>query len=75
MLKKEIELEEKVNLLEKEVKVLGEDDEKVRLDLQEAVGSLRLEIKCVKMILKELVPEFREKYDCIRNSVLSEVDP
>lgn len=75
MLKKEIELEEKFNLLQKEVKVLGEDDDKLRLDLEEAVDSLRLEIECVKTILKEFVPDFQEKYSCVKNNVLREIDP
>lgn len=75
MLKKELEIEEKVNLLEKEVKLLGEDAEKERLDLEEAVDSLRLEIESVKMILKELIPDFQEKFSSIKNSVLREIDP
>jgi len=75
MLKKELEIEEKVNLLEKEVKLLGEDAEKERLDLEEAVDSLRLEIESVKMILKEFVPDFQEKFSSIKNTVLREIDP
>jgi|GEM_PF-1357503 len=75
MLKKELEIEEKVNLLEKEVKLLGEDAEKERLDLEEAVDSLRLEIESVKMVLKEIVPNFQEKFSSIKNTVLREIDP
>jgi len=75
MLKKELELEEKVNLPEKELKLLGEDDEKMRLDLEEAVDCLRLEIESVKMVLKELVPNFEEKFNCIKNTVVREIDP
>ena len=75
MLKKELELEEKVNLLEKELKLLGEDGEKMRLDLEEAVDCLRLEIESVKMVLKELVPNFQEKFSCIKDTVVREIDP
>ena len=75
MLKKELELEEKINLQEKEINLLGEAAGKVRLDLEEAVDSLRLEIEAVKMILKELVPNFQEKFNDIKNSVLREIDP
>ncbi|MBI5100053.1 MAG: hypothetical protein HZB30_12555 [Nitrospirae bacterium] len=75
MSKNEIELDEKVNLLEKEVKLLGEDAEKERLDLEEAVDSLRLEIESVKMVLKEFVPNFQKKFRSIKNTVLREVDP
>jgi len=70
MLKKELEIEEKVNLLDKEVKLLGEDAEKVRLDLEEAADSLRLEIESVKMVLKELLPNFQERFNSIKNTVL-----
>jgi len=75
MLKKELELEEKINLQEKEINLLGEAEGKVRLDLEEAVDSMRLEIEAVKMTLKELVPNFQEKFNDIKNSVLREVDP
>ena len=68
MLKKELELEERVNLL-------GEDSEKTRLDLEEAVDSLRLEIESVKMVLKDLVPDFQDKFRNIKNAVLREIDP
>ena len=75
MLKKELELEERVNLLEKEVNLLGDDSEKSRLDLEESVDSLRLEIESVKMVLKELVPDFQDKFRNIKNTVLREIDP
>ena len=75
MLKKELELEEKVNMLEKEINVLGETEEKVRLDLEESVDSLRLEIESLKMVLKELVPSFQDKFNTIKDTVLREIDP
>lgn len=75
MLKKEIELEEKIDLLGKEVKLLGEDAEKGRLDLEEAVDCLKLEMESLKMTLKELIPNFQDKFDCTRNIVLREIDP
>ena len=68
MLKKELELEEKVNLL-------GEESGKTRLDLEAAVDSLRLEIESVKMVLKDLVPDFQDKFRNIKNAVLREIDP
>ena len=68
MLKKELELEERVNLL-------GEDSDKTRLDLEEAVDSLRLETESIKMVLKDLVPDFQDKFRDIKNTVLREIDP
>ncbi len=75
MLKKELELEEKVSLLEKELKLLGEDAEKMRLDLEEAVDCLRLEIESVKLALRESLPNFEEKFSCVKETVLRDVDP
>ncbi len=75
MLKKELELEERLDLIQKEVNLLGEDAEKMRLDVEETVDSLRLEIESVKMVLKELIPNFQEKFSSIKNTVLREVDP
>lgn len=75
MLKKEIELEEKISLLEKEVKLLADDAEKTKLDLEEAADCLRLEIESLKMTLKELMPNFEEKFSCTRNNVMREIDP
>ena len=75
MLRKELELEEKINLLEKEIKVLGEDAEKMKLDLEEAVDSLRLEIEAVKMAIQDLVPDFQGKFRSSKKSVLQEIDP
>lgn len=75
MLKKELELEEKVNLLEKEVKLLAEDSEKTRLDLEEGVDSLRLEIESLKMVLKDFVPDFQNTFRKVKNTVLREIDP
>lgn len=75
MLKKELELEEKVNLLEKEVKLLAEDSEKTRLDLEEGVDSLRLEIESLKMVLKDFVPDFQDTFRKVKNTVLREIDP
>jgi hypothetical protein len=47
----------------------------MRLDLEEAVDSLRLEIESVKMVLKDLVPDFQDKFRNIKNTVLREIDP
>jgi hypothetical protein len=68
-------LEERVNLLEKEVNLSGEASEKTRLDMEETVDSLRLDIESVKMVLKDLVPDFQDKFRNIKNTVLREIDP
>ena len=74
-MKKEIELEEKVKLLEKEIVVLGEASDNAKLNMEEAVDTLRIEIESLKAILNEAVPDFQNKYQRIRNAVLREIDP
>lgn len=75
MNRKEVELEERVNLMEKEMNLLGDDVEKVKRDFEEAVDYQKLEIESIKAVLKEIVPNFHEKFRTIKNSVLQEVDP
>jgi hypothetical protein len=74
-MKKELELEEKVRLLEKEVSIIGDDIERVRLDIKEAVDMLRIEVESLKLILKESVPDFQEKFQKVKEIALEEIDP
>ncbi len=72
---KELELEEKLRLLEKEVDLLGDEAEKTKLDLEEAVDLLKIDIESLKLILKEVVPNFDEKFINTKNFVLREINP
>ncbi len=72
---KELEVEEKLRLLEKEIRILGEDADKAKLDLEEAVDSLKLEIESLKLAMKESVPDFQKKFQSARNIVLRDIDP
>jgi hypothetical protein len=72
---KELELEEKLKLIEKEVGILGDDLEKMRLDIKEAVDLLRIEVESLKIILKEFIPDFQEKFARVRDLAMREIDP
>jgi len=72
---KELELEEKVRLLQKEVNLLGEDVDRAKLNLEETKDSLIIEIEVLKAILEEAVPDFEEKYSIARDNVLREIVP
>lgn len=72
---KELELEEKLKLIEKEVGILGDDLEKVRLDIKEAVDLLRIEVESLKILLKEVIPDFQEKFARVRDLAMREIDP
>lgn len=72
---KELELEERLKLLEKEMNLLGEDVEKTGLDIKEAIDLLKLEIESLKRIMDGLVPDFQKKFSGVKNTVLREIDP
>jgi len=73
--KKELELEERVRLIEREVNLLGDDIERLKLDIEEAIDTVRLEIQAIKMTLGELLPGFEERFRVIRDRVVREIDP
>jgi hypothetical protein len=72
---KELELEEKVRLLQKEVNLLGEDVDRAKLNIEETKDSLIIEIEVLKAILEEAVPDLEEKYSIARDNVLREIVP
>lgn len=74
-MKKELELEERVRLLEKEVNLTGDDIEKLRLDLEEMIDSLKLEIQALIMTLNEFIPNFEQRFNSIKETVIREIDP
>lgn len=74
-IKKEIELEEHIRLIEKELEVLGEDLEKTKLHTEEALDALRLEIESIKRILEGSVEGFNEKFEEMRRIAMREIDP
>lgn len=74
-MKKELELEERIRLLEKEVNIVGDDIEKLRLDLEERIDSLKLEIQALITTLNELIPDFEERFNSVRETVIREIDP
>ena len=74
-IKKEIELEECIRLVEKEVEVLGEDLERIKLDTKEAIDALRLEIESIKLVLERSIDGFKEKLEEMREVATREIDP
>jgi len=72
---KELELEEKVRLLQKEVNLLGDDVDRAKLNLEETKDSVIIEIEVLKAILEEAVPDFQKKYSIARDNVLREIVP
>lgn len=74
-MKKELAFEEKIKLLEKEISYLGEEAEKARLDLEESVDLIKIEIESLKVVFKEVIPDFQKKFSDKRNYVLREINP
>ncbi len=73
--KKEIELEERIRLVEREVEILGEELERVKLDTKEAIDALRLEVESLRLALERSVEGFKERFEETREVAMREIDP
>jgi hypothetical protein len=65
----------KVELLEEELGVLGNDFSALRRDHRTDVDTFRLEIETLKMILAQIVPNFYEKYTEMKERARLEIIP
>ncbi len=74
-IKKEIELEEEIRLLKKELEVLGDDLERFRLQTEESIDDLKLEIEAIKLLLQQSMEGFRDRFAEAKERVVREIDP
>ncbi len=72
---KEAELEERFRLLQQEIVLAGEAVETLRRDHRAEIDALRLEIEVLRRCLLLLHPDFAERYDDVRASVIEQTDP
>jgi hypothetical protein len=72
---KEVAIEEKIRLMEKEMELLGESIESIKMDLNEQVAMLGIELNTLKAYLTKQHPDFKTEYLKIKKMVTSEVDP
>lgn len=72
---KEIEMEEKIHFIEKELDVLADGIENSKLSLKAEVDELKIEIESIKSYLKEASPDFKKRFPKIRDKIIQEKNP
>lgn len=72
---KEARLEEQLRLLEKEIALLGESIESVRMDLQEQMGKITIELDVLKAFLMHAHPDFKTQYPRLKEIVTTQKEP
>jgi hypothetical protein len=72
---KDIALQERIRLMEKEMDLLGDEMDNLKRDLKEQEAKLRIELGTLKAFLMQVHPDFKTKYPKIKKVVTAEVDP
>ncbi|HLB01603.1 MAG TPA: hypothetical protein VJM77_00535 [Nitrospiria bacterium] len=72
---KDIAIQERIRLMEKEMDLLGESIESMKMDLREQVARLRIDLGTLKAFLMQVHPVFKTKYPRIKKMVTAKVDP
>lgn len=72
---KEIEMEEKIHFIEKELDVLTDGIENSKLSLKAEADELKIEIESIKSYLKEASPDFKKKFPEIKKKIIQEKNP
>ena len=72
---KDIAIQERIRLMEKEMDLLGESVESMKRDLKEQVARLRIELGTLKTFLMQVHPGFKTKYPMLKKMVTAKVDP
>ncbi|OIP62737.1 MAG: hypothetical protein CO150_08300 [Nitrospirae bacterium CG_4_9_14_3_um_filter_53_35] len=72
---KEKELETRISLLERELSVLVEELDKLKLDHRGELDTLRIEIETLKSFLEKRHSDFAGIFDRIKSETLAEKNP
>jgi hypothetical protein len=72
---KDRELEEKEKLINEELDTLAQALADAKLNHRADIDNLRLDLKAIELFLRELHPEFDEKFRALRERVRLEVSP
>jgi hypothetical protein len=72
---KEVAIQERIRLMEKEMDLLGESMDRIKMDFKEQMAALRIELDTLKACLIQVVPEFKTQYPRIKKLVREKVDP
>lgn len=71
----EIDLQQRVRLLEKEIETTATQLEETRLGLISALNQLKAEIEAVKAFLHRTHPDFRNSHQRLREEAVETMDP
>ncbi|MFH1675251.1 MAG: hypothetical protein ABIF87_17745 [Pseudomonadota bacterium] len=72
---KEIEIDKKLRLLEKEVLCTGDEIAKVKLDLKAEIDELKIDVETIKRLVKKTLSGGEEEYRKVKGSVIREINP
>ncbi|HLG23275.1 MAG TPA: hypothetical protein VI382_10705 [Candidatus Manganitrophaceae bacterium] len=72
---KTLELEEKVRLLEKEIDILAEQVDQLKLDAKEHIDTIKIELATLKALMSEISPQFKTRYLKIKKKIEEKFDP
>jgi hypothetical protein len=72
---KEIEIDKKLRLLEKEILCAGDETAKIKLDLQAAIDALTIDVETLKVLVQQALPVSKEEYRKVRESVIRKINP
>lgn len=72
---KEIEIDKKLRLLEKEILCSGDETAKIKLDLQAAIDELTIDVETLKIFVQQVLPVSDEEYRKVRESVIRRTNP
>jgi len=71
----DIDIEQRLHLLQKEVEAIASLAEDTKLNLLSAIDSLKLEIEILKRFMEQHHPDFARRYPELKEAVMREVDP
>jgi hypothetical protein len=71
----DIDIEQRLHLLQKEVEATASLAEDTKLNLLSAIDSLKLEIEILKRFMEQHHPDFARRYPELKEAVMREVDP
>lgn len=72
---KEVAIQEKIRLMEKEMEILGESVETIKMDFKEHLALIRIELDTLKTFLTQQYPEFKKEFPRIKKAVTAGLDP
>jgi hypothetical protein len=71
----EVQINEKLRLLEQEIALAGDATETLRLEMRAEIDALRLENEVLKRCLQLIHPEMQEHFAALRADVIHETNP